>query len=148
MTFSFPVDIRQIVNYPLPCRMSRWHMKKTQMDLLQGTLDLLALKTLQSGPTHGWDIAQRIQQVSQDVLRVGQGSLYPALHRLGAPGWIASEWGASENNRKAKHYKLTAAGRERLAAETETWRLFTGVVELILKTPLMKGYGHAQQAET
>jgi PadR family transcriptional regulator, regulatory protein PadR len=109
-------------------------MKKTQTDLLQGTLDLLALKTLQSGPTHGWDIAQRIQQISQDVLRVGQGSLYPALHRLEAQGWIASEWGASENNRKAKYYKLTAAGRKQLSAETETWRRFTGAVELILKT--------------
>jgi transcriptional regulator len=109
-------------------------MKKTQTDLLQGTLDLLVLKTLQSGPTHGWDIAQRIQQVSQDVLRVGQGSLYPALHRLEAQGWIASEWGASENNRKAKYYKLTAAGRKQLSAETETWRRFTGAVELILKT--------------
>src|SRR5882672_8685168 len=109
-------------------------MKKQQTDLLQGTLDLLVLKTLQTGPTHGWDIAQRIQQVSQDVLRVGQGSLYPALHRLEAQGWIASEWGASENNRKAKYYKLTAAGRRQLEAETETWRLFTGAVELILKT--------------
>jgi PadR family transcriptional regulator len=112
----------------------RGDMKKTQTDLLQGTLDLLVLKTLQSGPTHGWDIAQRIQQVSRDVLRVGQGSLYPALHRLEAQGWIASEWGASENNRKAKYYKLTAAGRKQLEAETETWRLFTGAVELILKT--------------
>jgi len=109
-------------------------MKKTQTDLFQGTLDLLVLKTLQSGPTHGWDIAQRIQQVSQDVLRVGQGSLYPALHRLEAQGWIASEWGASENNRRAKYYKLTAAGRKQLEAETETWKLFTGAVELILKT--------------
>jgi PadR family transcriptional regulator, regulatory protein PadR len=112
----------------------RGDMKKTQTDLLQGTLDLLVLKTLQSGPTHGWDIAQRIQQISQDVLRVGQGSLYPALHRLEAQGWIASEWGASENNRKAKYYKLTATGRKQLTAETETWRRFTGAVELILKT--------------
>jgi PadR family transcriptional regulator, regulatory protein PadR len=109
-------------------------VKKTQADLLQGTLDLPALKTLQSGPTHGWDIAQRIRQVSRDVLRVGQGSLYPAPHRLEAQGWIASEWGASENNRKAKYYKLTAAGRRQLEAETETWRLFTGALELILKT--------------
>ena len=109
-------------------------MKKTQTDLLLGTLDPLALKTLQSRTAHGGDFAQRIQQVSQDVLRVGQGSLYPALHRLEAQGWIASEWGASENNRKAKYYKLTAAGRRQLEAETETWRLFTGAVELILKT--------------
>jgi PadR family transcriptional regulator len=108
--------------------------KKTQTDLLQGALDLLVLKTLQSGPTHGWDIAQRIQQISRDVLRVGQRSLYSALHWLEARGWIASEWGESENNRKAKYYKLTAAGRKQLENEIETWRLFTGAVELILKT--------------
>ena len=109
-------------------------MKKAQTDLLQGTLDLLVLKTLQSGPAHGWEIAQRIQQVSQDVLRVGQGSLYPARRRLEAQGWIASEWGASENNRKAKYYKLNAAGRKQLEDEAETRRLFTGAVEMILKT--------------
>ena len=110
-------------------------MKKAQTDLLQGTLDLLVLKTLQSGPRHGWDIAQRIQQISEEVLRVGQGSLYPALHRLEAQGWISSEWGASGNNRKAKFYKLTATGRKKLSDETETWKRFTGAVELILKTP-------------
>jgi PadR family transcriptional regulator PadR len=89
-------------------------MKQTQTDLLQVTLDLLVLKPLQSLPTHGWDIAQRVEQDSQDVLRVGQGSLYPARHRLEAQGWIASEWRASENNRKAKYYKLTASvGRDR-----------------------------------
>jgi PadR family transcriptional regulator, regulatory protein PadR len=109
-------------------------MKKMQTELLQGTLDLLVLKTLQTGATHGWDIAQRIQQVSQDVLRVGQGSLYPALHRLEAQGWICSEWGASENNRRAKFYKLTAAGRKQLASETELWGLFSGAVARILKT--------------
>jgi transcriptional regulator len=109
-------------------------MKKIQTDLLQGTLDLLVLRTLQSGPKHGWDIAQRIQQVSADVLRVGQGSLYPALHRLEAQGWITSAWGASENNRKARYYKLTSKGRRQLTAETETWRRFIGAVELILKT--------------
>src|ERR671939_940660 len=81
--------------------------KKT--DLLQGTLDLLILKTLQTGPAHGWDIAQRIRQLSREVLSVNQGSLYPALHRLEAQGWIASEWGASDNNRRAQVYKLTAA---------------------------------------
>ena len=109
-------------------------MKNIQTDLLQGTLDLLVLKTLQTGPMHGWDIAQRIQQVSRGILRVGQGSLYPALHRLEAQAWIASEWGASENNRRAKFYKLTAAGRKQLSAETETWERFTGAVKLILKT--------------
>ncbi|HKP73497.1 MAG TPA: PadR family transcriptional regulator [Pyrinomonadaceae bacterium] len=102
-------------------------------DLLQGTLDLLVLKTLQSGATHGWDIAQRIQQVSQDVLRVNQGSLYPSLHRLEGQGWIASEWGASENNRRAKFYRLTAAGRKQLAAETETWERFAQAITLILQ---------------
>ena len=111
-------------------------MKKAQTDLLQGTLDLLVLKTLQSGPTHGWDIAQRIQQVSQEVLRVGQGSLYPALHRLEAQGWIASEWGASENNRKAKYYRLTAAGRKRLGEETASWkRLAEAIARSLAATP-------------
>jgi PadR family transcriptional regulator, regulatory protein PadR len=109
-------------------------MNKPPIDLLQGTLDLLVLKTLQSGPTHGWDIAQRIQQVSREVLKVGQGSLYPALHRLEAQGWIKAEWGASDNNRRAKFYKLTAAGRKQLAAQTESWERFTGAVELILKS--------------
>jgi PadR family transcriptional regulator PadR len=109
-------------------------MTTIQADLLQGTLDLLVLKTLQSGATHGWDIAQRIQQISQDVLRVGQGSLYPALHRLEERGWISSEWGASENNRRAKFYTLTAAGRKQLVAETDGWKRFSGAVALILKT--------------
>ena len=109
-------------------------MKELQTDLLQGTLDLLVLKTLQAGPTHGWDIAQRIQQLSGEVLRVGQGSLYPALHRLEERGWIRSEWGASDNNRRARIYKLTAAGRKQLTAQTESWERFTGAVNLILKT--------------
>ena len=109
-------------------------MKTIQTDLLQGTLDLLVLKTLQSGPRHGWDIAQRIQQVSEDVLRVGQGSLYPALHRLEDKGWIDAEWGASENNRRAKFYRLTAAGRSRLAEQTEIWQRLAAAVALILKT--------------
>jgi PadR family transcriptional regulator PadR len=101
-------------------------------DLLQGTLDLLVLKTLQAGPRHGWDIAQRIQQVSQEVLRVGQGSLYPALHRLEDRGWISASWGASENNRRARFYKLTRAGQKQLAAETEGWERFRHAVALIL----------------
>ena len=105
-----------------------------QTELLQGTLDLLVLKTLQSGPTHGWDIAQRIQQVSQEVLRVGQGSLYPALHRLEARGWIEAEWGASDNNRRAKFYALTDEGRKRLSEETAIWERFVGAVSLILQT--------------
>lgn len=109
-------------------------MGKQKTDLLQGTLDLLVLKILALGPTHGWDITQRIQQISEDVLRVNQGSLYPALHRLEAQGWIASEWGESENNRRAKYYKLTAAGRRQLADERETWARFAGAVERILQT--------------
>lgn len=105
--------------------------KKT--DLLQGTLDLLILKTLQTGAMHGWDIAQRIHQVSREVLSVNQGSLYPALHRLEAQGRIASEWGASDNNRQAKFYRLTAVGRRQLAAETERWERFSEAVGLILQ---------------
>jgi transcriptional regulator len=106
--------------------------KKT--DLLQGTLDLLILKTLQAGPAHGWDIAQRIRQVSLEVLSVNQGSLYPALHRLEGQGWVAAEWGASDNNRRAKFYRLTAVGRRQLAAETESWERFSRAVELILQS--------------
>jgi PadR family transcriptional regulator, regulatory protein PadR len=102
-------------------------------ELLQGTLDLLILKTLQAGPRHGWDIAQRIQQVSKEALRVGQGSLYPALHRLEDGGWIEAEWGASDNNRRAKFYRLTTAGRKHLAAETEGWQRLVAAVALILE---------------
>jgi transcriptional regulator len=80
------------------------------VDLLQGTLDLLVLRTLQTGPQHGWGIAQRIQQISEEVLRIGQGSLYPSLHRLEHEGWIEAEWGSSDNNRRAKFYRLTRAG--------------------------------------
>ena len=107
-------------------------MKEIQTDLLQGTLDLLVLKTLQTGPRHGWDIAQRIQQVSRDVLRVGQGSLYPALHRLEERGWISAEWGASDNNRKAKFYSISKAGRKQLLAETENWQRISGVIGRLL----------------
>ncbi len=102
-------------------------------ELLQGTLDLLILKTLQVGePMHGWGVAVRIQRVSQDVLQLNQGSLYPALHRLEHKGWIQSEWGTSENNRRAKFYSLTALGRSRLADEQAQWDLFTGAVQRIL----------------
>ena len=89
--------------------------------LVQGTLDMLILKTLALEPQHGWGIAQRIQQVSKDALLIGQGSLYPALHRLEYKGWIQAEWGASENNRKAKFYSLTKTGQKRLATEMEEW---------------------------
>ena len=109
-------------------------MAKQKTDLLQGTLDLLVLKILALGPTHGWDITQRIKQISGDVLKVNQGSLYPALHRLETQGWITSEWGESENNRRAKYYKLTARGRKQLVAERETWARFSGAIERILQT--------------
>jgi PadR family transcriptional regulator PadR len=106
----------------------------SNIDLLHGTLDVLILKTLATGAMHGWGIAQRIQQVSQDVLRVNQGSLYPALHRLESEGWIAAEWGASENNRKAKFYRLTRVGQRQLETETENWRRLAGAVGRILQT--------------
>jgi PadR family transcriptional regulator PadR len=103
-------------------------------DLLQGTLDVLILQTLAAGPMHGWGVAQRIQQVSNEVLQIGQGSLYPALHRLEYKGWIKSEWGASENNRRAKFYGLTAAGRKQLEAELKTWDRLSAAVALVLGT--------------
>jgi PadR family transcriptional regulator, regulatory protein PadR len=109
-------------------------MARDTVDLLQGTLDVLILKTLAAGPMHGWGIAQRIQQLSEDVLRVNQGSLYPALHRLEGEGWIAAEWGASENNRKAKYYRLTRSGQRQLEAETENWRRLSAAVGRILQT--------------
>jgi PadR family transcriptional regulator, regulatory protein PadR len=93
----------------------------TPTDLLQGTLDLLILQTLALEPMHGWGIAQRIQQVSKEVLQIGQGSLYPALYRLEYKGWIKSEWGNSDNNRRAKFYRLTPTGRKQLEAERASW---------------------------
>jgi transcriptional regulator len=106
---------------------------KTKMDLLQGTLDLLILRTLASGALHGWGISQRIQQISQDVLRVNQGSLYPALHRLEQQGWIAAEWGTSENNRQARFYRLTRDGKKQLATEADSWARFSEAVGRILE---------------
>ena len=102
-------------------------------DLLQGTLDLLILKTLVLEPTHGWGIAQRIQQVSKEMLQIGQGSLYPALHRLEYKGWIQSEWGPSANNRRAKFYSLTPAGKKQLEAELENWDRLTTAISLVLE---------------
>jgi transcriptional regulator len=102
-------------------------------DLLQGTLDMLVLKSIALKPEHGWAIAQRIQQVSNEVLQVGQGSLYPALHRLAYKGWIRAQWGASENNRRARFYSLTAAGRRQLEAELVNWARLTGAVNLVLE---------------
>lgn len=102
-------------------------------DLLQGTLDLLILKTLALEAAHGWGIAQRIELVSNNVLQVGQGSLYPALHRLEYKGWIQAKWGASENNRRARFYSLTPAGKRRLEAELANWDRLTGAINLVLE---------------
>jgi PadR family transcriptional regulator, regulatory protein PadR len=103
-------------------------------DLLQGTLDLLILKVVALGPVHGYGIAQRIRQISSDVLQVQQGSLYPALHRLEKRGWIAADWGESENSRQARFYRLSAKGRKQLATEEETWNRLSKAVALILQT--------------
>ncbi len=107
-------------------------MPPTNADVLQGTLDLLILKALSAESMHGWGVAQRIQQISRDVLHVNQGSLYPALHRLEQRGWIAASWGASDNNRRAKFYRLTATGRKQLQSEVATWRRFSAAIELVL----------------
>jgi PadR family transcriptional regulator, regulatory protein PadR len=104
-----------------------------QTDLLQGTLDLLILKTLTLEPNHGWGIAQRIQQVSRDVLQVGQGSLYPALHRLENKGLINSDWRESENHRRAKYYELTRAGRRQLEREISEWNRLVGAIGLVIE---------------
>jgi transcriptional regulator len=101
-------------------------------DLLQGTLDLLILQTLAPGPMHGWGVAQRIQQISKDVLQIGQGSLYPALHRLEYKGWIRADWGNSDNNRRAKFYSLTRTGKKRLETELKTWERLSSAVALVL----------------
>jgi transcriptional regulator len=102
-------------------------------DLLQGTLDLLVLRTLALEPMHGWGIALRIQQVSKEVLQIGQGSLYPALHRLEYKGWIQSEWAPSENNRRAKFYSLTRAGKKQLEAERANWDRLAAAIKLVLE---------------
>jgi transcriptional regulator len=105
-----------------------------RIDLPQGTLDLLILRTLSLGPQHGWAISERVHQVSSDVLQIQQGSLYPALHRLERRGWIKAKWGTSDNNRRAKYYELTAAGKKQLAVETESWLKLTAAVTQILES--------------
>jgi PadR family transcriptional regulator PadR len=103
-----------------------------RLDLPQGTLDLLILKALSLGPQHGWAISERLHEVSRATLSIPQGSLYPALHRLERRGWISAEWGASDNNRKAKYYELTRSGRAQLASEKESWTRLTRAVALVL----------------
>jgi transcriptional regulator len=104
-----------------------------KLDLPQGTLDLLILKALSLGPMHGWAISERIHDVSRATLQIPQGSLYPALHRLERRGWISAEWGASDNNRKAKYYELTKVGRKQLATEADDWARLTAAVALVLR---------------
>ncbi len=103
-------------------------------DLVQGTLDLLILRTIAGRKLHGWAIAQRIQQLSNDVLRVNQGSLYPALQRLERQGWITADWGASESNRRARFYRLTAAGRRQLEQERADWDRLSAAISLVMRT--------------
>lgn len=107
---------------------------KQKADLLQGTLDMLILKTLSVGPMHGYGIGQRLNQLAEEMLKVEEGSLYPALYRLEEGGWIKSEWGKSENNRRARFYRLTAAGRRRLGVEEENWRLSVLAVGKVMQT--------------
>ena len=108
-------------------------MSKENPYLLQGTLDLLILRSLAPGPTHGFGVSVLIRKISDKVLQVEQGSLYPALYRLEAEGWIKSQWGISENNRKAKFYELTAAGRKQLKAETESWEKMSSAINMVLR---------------
>ena len=108
-------------------------MPRTNADQLHGTLDMLVLKSLADGPQHGYGISVRIHQRSAEILRVEEGSLYPALYRMEQRGWIASTWGASDNNRRARFYRLTAAGRKQLRAETESWHVLAGAVGRILE---------------
>src|SRR5205085_12122366 len=106
--------------------------RSPRVDLPQGTLDLLILKAIALGPQHGWAISERIHQISRDALNVTQGSLYPSLHRLERRGWIKAEWGASDNNRRAKFYELTRAGRKQLEAQADAWARLTTAVALVL----------------
>ena len=109
-------------------------MKETTSEILQGTLDLMVLKTLEGlGPLHGYGIARRIEQVSEGVLELNQGTIYPALLRLQQKGWIKAEWGSSENNRRAKYYSITRAGRKQLATETEDWERISGIIARMLQ---------------
>ena len=107
--------------------------REPRRDLLQGTLDLLVLRTLADEPLHGWGIAKRLRERTADVLQVGQGSLYPALYRLEERGWVSAEWGTSPEGRRAKFYRLTAAGCRQLGAERAQWQLFAGAVDLVLR---------------
>jgi PadR family transcriptional regulator PadR len=130
----FPLALLQEVLYLFPVAVMCEGMTEERIDLPQGTLDLLILRTLALGPDHGWAISERIHQVSSKVLQVQQGSLYPALHRLERRGWIKAHWGASENNRRAKYYELTKSGRKQLETEQSEWRKLAAAVAQVLET--------------
>lgn len=127
-----PLVVLQETRYPI-CRLSRGMTLSPSTEVLQGTLDLLILKTLALEPMHGWGIAQRIQQVSREMLQIQQGSLYPALYRLERKGLIRAEWGASDNNRRAKYYSLTKTGRAQLEKELADWERMSSAVALVLQ---------------
>ena len=130
---TFPLHFDKS-NRILPVEAKGERMSPQRIDLPQGTLDLLILRTLALEPQHGWAISERVQQISSDVLQIQQGSLYPALHRLERRGCIKARWGASENNRRAKYYELTHSGRKQLRSETTAWRKLTAAVDQILET--------------
>ena len=130
------IDVRVVYGLYIDDRVERLMAKQqTSGEMVQGTLDMLILRTLVMGPAHGHTIAHVIEHTSENVLEVEQGSLYPALHRLEARGWLSSAWGTSENNRRAKFYKLTRAGRRQLAVETERWRDVVSAISRILGEP-------------
>jgi PadR family transcriptional regulator, regulatory protein PadR len=130
---NLPLALLQQFGVETFCRSERGLMPVQRIDLPQGTLDLLILRTLALGPQHGWAISERVQQVSSDVLRIQQGSLYPALHRLERRGWIKAHWGISDNNRRAKYYELTKSGSKQLEAEKDAWEKLTAAVGQVLR---------------
>ena len=133
MRLNFPLHFYKGGIYSLLVEVTGVAMTLDRIDLPQGTLDLLILRTLSLGPQHGWAVSERVQQVSGDVLRIQQGSLYPALHRLERRGWIKAKWGASENNRRAKFYELTRTGQKQLATEQDSWEKLTAAVAQVLR---------------
>lgn len=132
-TWRSPVNLLHPRDVSSLCESTRDPGVSDETDVLQGTLDLLILRTIALEPMHGWAIAQRIQQISDDLLRVQQGSLYPALHRLEHQGWITADWGVSENNRRARFYSLTRAGRKQVEAEVAKWERLSAGVNLVLQ---------------
>jgi PadR family transcriptional regulator, regulatory protein PadR len=133
-TFPIPLALLQEIMHNSLVEVQGEHMPEQHIDLPQGTVDLLILRTLVLGPQHGWGISERVQQTSSDQLRIQQGSLYPALHRLERRGWIKAHWGTSDNNRRAKYYELTKAGRRQLELETDSWNKLAAAMAQVLGT--------------